>query len=124
MAGIKLGALDHGGKTRNPASKHRIDFHRINAVALARVSALLPRLLPGGRLIGREYVVRNPRRADKRAGSFKINTASGKWADFATGDRGGDLVSLKAYLDGISQGEAARRLAVAIGLDTGDDDAA
>ena len=31
----------------------------------------------------REYVALNPTRADKRAGSFKINLQTGRWADFA-----------------------------------------
>ncbi len=40
-------------------------------------------------------------------GSFKINIITGRWADFATQDRGGDLVSLGAYLARCSQSEAA-----------------
>ena len=35
----------------------------------------------------------------------------------ATGDRGGDAVSLAAYLYELSQGEAARKLARTLGLD-------
>jgi hypothetical protein len=54
-------------------------------------------------------------RADRHLGSFKINLRTGRWADFATGDAGGDLISLRAYLDGIRQGEAARRIAREIG---------
>ena len=45
---------------------------------------------------GHEYVARNPTRADRRPGSFKINLRTGRWADFATGDKGGDPVSLAA----------------------------
>ena len=58
----------------------------------------------------------NPRRADKRTGSFKVNLATGRWSDFATGDAGGDLISLAAYLFSISHREAARRLAGMLGL--------
>ena len=47
-----------------------------------------------GRICGREYVARNPRRDDRRAGSFKINVTAGRWSDFATGDKGGDPISL------------------------------
>jgi hypothetical protein len=43
---------------------------------------------------------------------------TGHWADFATGDKGGDPVSLVAYLEGVSQGEAARMLGRMLGLDT------
>ncbi len=89
----------------------RIDFAAVNRAALAALPALLRRWLPDGRQVGREYLARNPRRADKRAGSFKVNTRTGRWADFATGDAGGDVVSLCAYLAGIGQAEAARSLA-------------
>lgn len=95
----------------------RIAFDRINRAALARVREILARWLPEGRWEGHEYSARNPRRADHRAGSFKINSRTGAWSDFATGDRGGDLISLAAYLGGISQGEAARHLAAMLGVD-------
>jgi hypothetical protein len=65
--------------------------------------------------MGSEWIALNPTRADRRLGSFKINLYTGRWADFATGDAGGDLVSLRAYLDGIRQGQAARRIAREIG---------
>ncbi len=96
--------------------KGRIDFGAINAAALPALPTLLRRWLPDGRQLGREYVARNPRRADKRAGSFKVNTRTGRWADFATGDAGGDVVSLAAYLSGTGQAEAARALADMLGV--------
>ena len=65
--------------------------------------------------MGREYTARNPRRADRRPGSFRVNVNTGKWADFAMGDAGGDVVSLAAYLSGTSQVEAARALADMMG---------
>ncbi len=94
-----------------------VDFARINAAALAALPALLTRWLPDGRQIAGEYVARNPRRADRHPGSFKINLRTGRWGDFATGDKGGDPVSLAAYLAGIGQAEAARELAHTLGLD-------
>jgi len=95
---------------------HRIDFKAISRAALADLPALLRRWLPDGRLVGGEYVARNPRRVDRHPGSFKINLRTGKWADFATGDKGGDVVSLAAYLAGTGQGEAARGLAEMLGV--------
>ena len=95
----------------------RLDFDAINRAGLASLPALLRRWLPDGHLVGREYTARNPTRADRRPGSFRINTGSGRWADFATGDKGGDPISLAAYLAGLSQVEAARELAVMLGLD-------
>ncbi|MEX6724823.1 hypothetical protein [Parapedomonas caeni] len=94
----------------------RIDFERVNRSALALAAAIVRGLLPEGRLEGHEYVARNPRRPDKRLGSFKVNISTGRWADFATGDGGGDLVSLAAFVSGLPQREAAIRLAESMGV--------
>ena len=91
--------------------RRRRDFGRISEAALRNAAHLVARWLPDGRRIGREWVVRNPTRADLRPGSFKVNLQSGRWSDFATGDSGGDLISLRAYLDGVRQGEAMWRIA-------------
>jgi hypothetical protein len=99
--------------------KRAIDFAKINAAALPALPALCARWMPGGKRIGREYVALNPTRADERAGSFKVNLQTGRWADFATGDKGGDVVSLATYLFGLRQWEAARRLAEALGMAQG-----
>ena len=93
-----------------------VDFSRVNAAALAALPALLDRWLPDGRKQGGEWVARNPTRQDRRAGSFSVNLRTGRWADFATGDRGGDPVSLAAYLHDLRQAEAARRLAEMLGI--------
>ncbi len=95
----------------------RVDFSAINRAALTALPLLLRRWLPDGKLRGREFTARNPRRADRRPGSFKINLRSGKWADFATGDAGGDVVSLAAYLSGTGQGDAAKNLAAMLGVE-------
>jgi hypothetical protein len=79
---------------------------------------VLWRLLPGGIIIGNEFVALNPRRADRCRGSFKISVSSGRWSDFATGDKGGDPISLVAYLANVSQYEAARLLAQMLGIST------
>jgi len=93
-----------------------VDFPRVNRAALAVLPALLARWLPDGCKIGHEYVARNPKRSDRNAGSFRINLHTGKWADFATGDKGGDPVSLAAYLAGTNQAEAARAIAKMLGI--------
>jgi hypothetical protein len=97
----------------------RIDFAAINRAALARLPELCLQWLPDGRRIGREFIARNPRRADRRAGSFRINLKTGRWADFATDARGGDVVSLVAYLFEVRQSAAARRLADLLGVPHG-----
>ena len=103
---------------RHPRRQSRLglDFERINRAALSALPALLTRWLPGGRREGGEYVALNPTRDDRHLGSFRINVVTGRWADFATGDRGGDVISLAAYLAGLGQTEAARRLADMLGV--------
>ncbi len=96
--------------------RSRLDFDAINRAGLASLPALLRRWLPDGHLVGREYTARNPTRADRRPGSFRVNVNTGKWADFATDDAGGDVVSLAAYLSGSGQAEAARALADMLGV--------
>lgn len=93
-----------------------IDFELINRVALGSSRAVVLQWLPGGRVEGHEYLALNPRRRDTRLGSFKINLETGKWADFATGEAGGDLISLAAFLSGCSQTEAATRVASMLGV--------
>jgi len=85
-----------------------IRFGEIAAAARLRLPDLVRRWLPDGRACGREYVPRNPTRNDRRLGSFKINLATGRWADFATGAKGGDAIALLAYLDGSDQARATR----------------
>jgi hypothetical protein len=89
---------------------NRIDFDRI--AAALNPETLVPQWLPDGKRVGSEWVARNPTRADNRPGSFSINLKTGAWADFATGDEGGDLISLRAYLmHSNDNGAAARELA-------------
>ncbi len=85
-----------------------INFEQINQTALDRLPDLLPELLPEGRFHGREFrcgdLIGNPGQ------SLSVNTDTGVWSDFATGDKGGDPVSLVAAVRGVSQVEAARWL--------------
>lgn len=83
-------------------------FNQANNINDARSVVL--RLLPGGRKEGNEWTARNPTRNDNNLGSFRINLKSGKWIDHANGDKGGDVISLCAYLKGMSQYQAANYL--------------
>ena len=69
-------------------------------------------LLPNGKWSGNEYIVKNPTRHDNKPGSFTINSNSGKWADFATDNKGNDLIGLTAYILGISSVEACHHIGV------------
>jgi hypothetical protein len=77
---------------------------------------IVRRWLPDGRRCGDEWVVRNPKRPDRHIGSFKINLRTGLWGDFATGDVGGDLISLAAFLFNTNQTEAASSIAFMLGI--------
>ena len=102
-------------RTQANAPLCALDFVSVNRAAMAVLPVLLRRWLPRGRREGSEYVALNPKRRDRRLGSFKVNLHTGKWADFATGDKGGDVVSLAAYLAHISQADAAFKLATMLG---------
>ena len=94
-----------------------IRFERIAANALRHGLTLIRRWLPNGRRVGTEWIALNPTRVDHHRGSFKVNLTTGRWADFATGDSGGDLISLAAYLFDLDQVSAAIRVAGALGID-------
>lgn len=113
MRSKKRPARNRSRRTQRP---HQLDFKTIARRAVANSQILLPRWLPDGTRMGTEWLARNPTRPDRSLGSFKVNLKSGCWADFATGDAGGDLISLRAYLDGTSQRKAATSLAEELGL--------
>jgi putative DNA primase/helicase len=99
--------------------RRNIDFQAIAQAAVQNALPLLQSWLPDGRQSGVEFRAKNPRRDDRKVGSFAINTQTGRWADFATGDAGGDLISLYAYLHSCSQVNAARELASILGVNHG-----
>ena len=106
---------------RNSVRKSgRVDFDRINAEALVSLEAVCRRLLPNGDGARVTNMSRSIRVAAIATWDrFKINLKSGVWADFASGDKGGDPVSLVAFIEDCKQGEAALKLARMLGLDGG-----
>lgn len=97
------------------------DIQRIADAALLAADQLLADWLPDGTRKGKEFWPTNPVRGDRGPGSFSINMHNGAWHDFASGDKGGDLVSLLAYLRGCRQADAARMIAEQLGLPFGGD---
>jgi hypothetical protein len=95
----------------------KIAFRTIADAALGRADVIARRWLPDGRREAGEWVSRNPTRDDRKRGSFKVNLRTGRWGDFATGDRGGDLTALAAYLFKLSQADAALKVADMIGIE-------
>ena len=96
--------------------RSRLNYDFIGSAALRSLPLIALRWLPDGRREGQEWVARNPKRSDRNLGSFKINLKTGQWADFATGDKGGDVISLAAYLHGLSQPVAASKISEMLGL--------
>lgn len=94
----------------------RPNYRSINDAAIPVLPEILERWLPGGKVLGREYVTRNPKRGDRTAGSFSVNITTAEWADFATRDRGKDIVSLAAWLFNLEQPKAAENVAAMLGL--------
>ncbi len=98
----------------------KIDFKEIASVALSRAESLVTSWIPGGRREGHEYKVLNPKRSDSKVGSFSINLRTGAWGDFATPDKGGDLIALYAFLHDLKQLAAAKEVAKELGINFDD----
>ena len=84
------------------------DFQYVSQAALGCAETLIPQWLPNGVREGKEWAAINPRRSDNTRGSFKVNLKTGAWADFSCGEKGGDCISLYAYIFGVSQIEALK----------------
>ncbi|RMO24123.1 DUF927 domain-containing protein [Pseudomonas savastanoi] len=99
-------------------TKKRPSFAQVKAAALRNIDKVLAHWLPKGKRVdgGKEYTAPNPTRTDKRAGSLKISISKGTWSDFATGDKGGDLIDLVRYIDGGTDVEACNKLADLLGV--------
>ena len=88
----------------------KLDFKGLNEYALSNIDSVFSHYLPGGKKVGHEYEVLNPRRDDKNLGSFSINFNTGAWSDFAVDASGNDIISLVAYVTNKPQGEAFKEL--------------
>ncbi|MGE8186308.1 DUF927 domain-containing protein [Pseudomonas sp. NPDC086278] len=106
---------------RPNSNTKRPSFADVKAAALKDIDCVLSQRLPNGKRVdgGKEYTAPNPTRSDKRAGSLKINLSKGTWADFATGDKGGDIIDLVRYLDGGTDVEACNKLADLLNVSPG-----
>ena len=87
----------------------RIDFAQLNAALLSAAERLVPAWLPEGHREGHEW--RCGGLSGRAGSSMAVNLHTGIWADFATEDKGGDLIALYAAIHGLTQIEAARQLA-------------
>jgi hypothetical protein len=82
----------------------RVTISDIKALLQERARALVPALIPDGAWQGAVWAARNPRRADKKRGSFVVWTtppAIGAWKDYASGEHG-DILDLIVFAKGLA----------------------
>jgi len=94
-----------------------IDFERIKAIALCSTEMILHRWLPGGKVVRGEYLCGSIRGGSGESCSTNVRDCVG--GDFASTERWGDPIDLVATVEGISQGEAARKLEEFLGITAG-----
>lgn len=97
----------------------KLDFEGLSSILLSRSLEFVARWLPGGKVRGREYICGGLRGGPGE--SLSVNLETGRWAEFAGNDKGGDLISLYAAIEGLKQGEAAKRLSEDINFKLGDE---
>ena len=101
-----------------PTNKPPIDFGRIAAAALQQADTLVERWLPGGKRVGHEWQCGSL--SGDAGSSCSVNLNTGAWADFATDEAGGDLISLYGAVYQLRNGPAARELAEQLGMTASD----
>ncbi|GHT96749.1 hypothetical protein FACS1894122_15330 [Alphaproteobacteria bacterium] len=77
----------------------RSEFEAVKAEYRANPRGFLENLLPDGKVEGRDYVAKNPRRNDKEAGSFRIDINTCRFNDFSSRDHGIGIIDLVMCLD-------------------------
>jgi Toprim domain/Domain of unknown function (DUF6371) len=100
----------------------RVDFKAVAGAALSRSRHLLPGWFPAGRWRGREFLIGNL--AGDLGESLSINADTGLWADFASGERGVDLLALYASIHRLPMMDAARELGSTLSVYAGESTAA
>lgn len=96
------------------------DFAAINRAAAQRAEDVCRRLLPGGARSGNYWTAGDLSGAAGKSLRVRLEgERAGAWIDNATGDKGGDFVSLAAAVARMSQAEAARNLARMLGVEDG-----
>lgn len=93
-----------------------INFRALADALLSMADTLVPQWLPGGCRRGPEWVCGSL--AGGAGRSTSVNLVDGKWADFSSEDKGGDLLSLYAAIHGLSMAKAAVQVARELHLES------
>lgn len=96
-----------------------MNFRNLAESLLPHAEKLCRHWLPAGRKMRHEWCVGDVK--GNPGSSCRINLRTGRWADFATTDRGGDLISLCAAVFSINQLQAARKLSAMLGVEADND---
>ncbi len=96
-----------------------INFKALADALLSMSESIVPDWLKGGKRSnqghGHEWICGSIRGGEGK--SCSVNLKTGRWADFHTQDKGPDLVSLYAAIEGLSMGKAAVECARKYGLE-------
>lgn len=93
----------------------RLDWDALRSCLKFRAEELIPQWYPYAKRVGTEYCVGNV--SGDAGESLKINPGKGCWKDFAGDEKDqGDLITLYARLNGITDTEAGQRLWRELGL--------
>lgn len=96
-----------------------VDFKQVNSRigsdALSYLNDWIGKGNTGDGAHGKYFYCKNPVRDEKNE-SLTVWLSEGNWKDHASGDSGGDFVSLYAYLKQMSQLEAGQTLSASLGL--------
>jgi predicted P-loop ATPase len=99
------------------------DFGRVKTAALQSIETLLNDWFPNGVIDGAEFCIGS--RSGEAGKSMRIHLTgdrAGLWSDFSDdGAAGGDLISLYAFINGVSQGKACAAIAARLGIALSDD---
>lgn len=104
--------------------RQAVTLEEIKDRLLAQMETVLDRYAPaapGSYRKGGRYFTLNPGRADRRVGSFCVWVSGpdiGRWVDFASHPRGGDVIDLIGLSLGLSPADTIAEARAFLGLDT------
>ncbi len=97
-------------KLSNIGSDTKVNFQTVKQKYRENPLSILQELVGAGEVQGGDYVALNPRRNDRHRGSFRIKISTGGFYDFATGDKGGSIIDLVAFVYDCEVIEAVAKL--------------
>ncbi|WP_417248590.1 hypothetical protein [Celeribacter sp.] len=92
-------------------------FDEVKGASAWRIERLVRAWVPGARRSGDHLIVPNPKCGDLSPSNLIIDLHTGSWNDRERGYYGKDIISFYAYFRGLTQLEAARDLAMQLGVD-------